>query len=95
MDSRFYGKEVKEISREQVADAMVPYIEEQVHRGIPLKRITRPMLGLFAHIPYARLWRRFISENAYKTGAGSEVLNLALKEIHTKAIFEQRQNIPG
>jgi len=95
VDSRFYGEEVKEISREQVANAMIPYIEEQVQRGIPLKRITRPMLGLFAHIPYARLWRRFISENAYKSGAGSEVLKIALNEIHIKTIFDQHQNIPA
>lgn len=81
VDSRFYGEEKKELSRQQVAEGMIPYIEKQAKNGTPLKRITRPMLGLFAHIPYARSWRRYLSENAYKPGAGPEVVQRALQEV--------------
>jgi len=36
------------------------------------------MVGLFAGMPGARAWRRYISENAYRDGAGTEVLLEAL-----------------
>jgi tRNA-dihydrouridine synthase A len=36
------------------------------------------MLGLFAGQPGARHWRRILSENAHKSGAGPELLEQAL-----------------
>ncbi|MGL4417899.1 MAG: tRNA dihydrouridine(20/20a) synthase DusA, partial [Plesiomonas shigelloides] len=40
--------------------------------------ITRHMLGIFQGIPGARQWRRHLSENAHKPGAGIPVLEQAL-----------------
>ncbi len=53
---------------------MLPYIDSVLADGEPLGRITRHMLGLFAGQPGARAWRRHISENAHREGAGTEVL---------------------
>lgn len=64
--------------RQEVVEKMIPYAAEAVAAGVPLGRITRHMLGLFAGQPGARAWRRFISENAHRDGAGSEVLLEAL-----------------
>nr|EIQ9989552.1 tRNA dihydrouridine(20/20a) synthase DusA [Escherichia coli] len=41
--------------------------------------ITRHILGLFQSIPGARQWRRHLSENAHKPGAGVEVVEAALQ----------------
>ena len=81
VDRDVFGEEVEPVTRREVVEGMLPYIEEQLGKGVYLNRITRHMLGLFAHQPGARSWRRFISENAHKKGAGVEVLLGALAEI--------------
>jgi tRNA-dihydrouridine synthase A len=60
---------------------MYPYIEEQLSKGAYLGHISRHMIGLFQAMPGARQWRRYISENAHKKGAGLEVLEAALAKI--------------
>ncbi len=64
--------------RRDVVEQMLPYIKRELAQGERLGRITRHMVGLFAGIPGARAWRRYISENAYRDGAGTEVLLEAL-----------------
>jgi tRNA-dihydrouridine synthase A len=70
-----------------VVEAMLPYIEQELSRGVRLQQITRHMLGLFQGQPGARAWRRTISERANLNGAGIEVLKSALECIpcHTIA----------
>ena len=67
--------------RRDIVKAMLPYIEDQLSRGERLGRITRHMLGLFAGEPGARAWRRYLSENAFRDGAGTEVLLHALDRL--------------
>jgi len=43
------------------------------------------MLGLFTGQPGARAWRRYLSENAFKDGAGPEVLIDALNKMPVAA----------
>ena len=68
-------------TRSDVVEAMLPYVDAAIAEGVPLGQITRHMLGLFAGQPGARLWRRHISENAHRAGAGSEVLVDALSSM--------------
>ena len=67
--------------RRDIVEEMLPYIERELMGGQRLNRITRHMLGLFANQPGARAWRRYLSENAHKPGAGPEVLKRALDAI--------------
>lgn len=69
--------------RHAVVEKMMPYIESELAAGTALNRITRHMLGLFAGQPGARAWRRYISENAHRSGP--EVLLDALKAMPTAA----------
>ncbi|MCO1335830.1 tRNA dihydrouridine(20/20a) synthase DusA [Microbulbifer sp. OS29] len=62
----------------QVVEQMLPYIEREMLRGQRLNHMTRHMLGLFQGRPGARRFRRHLSENAHKQGAGPEVLEQAL-----------------
>jgi tRNA-dihydrouridine synthase A len=71
--------------RYEVVAQMIPYIEEELARDERLGRITRHMLGLFTGQPGARAWRRYISENAFKDGAGLEVLLAALDKMPAAA----------
>ncbi|WP_323846767.1 tRNA dihydrouridine(20/20a) synthase DusA [Microbulbifer magnicolonia] len=62
----------------RVAEQMLPYIERELGRGQRLNHITRHMLGLFQGLPGARRFRRHLSENAHRKGAGPEVVEQAL-----------------
>ena len=57
---------------------MLPYIAAELTAGTRLSAITRHMLGLFQGRPGARAWRRHLSENAHRPGAGPEVVTDAL-----------------
>ena len=73
-----FGGGTTPLSRHDVVANMLPYVEQQLASGAFLKHITRHMLGLFSGQPGARAWRRFLSENAHKRGAGPEVILQAL-----------------
>jgi len=80
-DRSAFGATEPPPSRRQVVEGMLPYVEEQLRSGVPLPRLTRPLLGLFTGQPGARAWRRHLSENAHLPGAGSEVLRDALSRV--------------
>lgn len=81
VDQRLFGADKPIIKRRQVVQKMLPYIEDEMAKGASLGHITRHMLGLFQAMPGARQWRRHISENAHKSGAGIEVVKAALAKI--------------
>lgn len=81
VDARFYGDATPPRTRFEVVEAMLPYIEARLSNGAPLGAITRHMLGLFGGIVGARAWRRHLSENAHKRGAGPEVVRAALAKV--------------
>ena len=72
-------------SREGVVERMLPYVDQVVGEGVSLNSVTRHMLGLFAGQPGARAWRRYLSENVHREGAGSEVLVNALNAMPVAA----------
>ena len=87
-DVRFYGAEHVP-TRLEVAEAMLPYLEAQGSQGVPLNSMTRHMLGLFSGQPGARAWRRHISENVHKPGAGAEVVSDALRWVPDAVLNER------
>ncbi|MBJ7311907.1 tRNA dihydrouridine(20/20a) synthase DusA [Rugamonas sp. CCM 8940] len=78
-DRRYYGAETAVASREQVLEAMLPYIEAQLRqeggRGLKLNSITRHMLGLMQGLPGARGFRQTLSDSK-KLAAGDARLLL-------------------
>lgn len=67
------------LTREDVIEALIPYIEEQLATGdVALKDITRHILGLYQGCHGARGYRRLLSTEAYKPGAGTDVVRAAL-----------------
>ncbi len=65
----------------EVVHQMLPYIEAHLVQGGKLNQVTRHMLGLFAGKPGARNWRRYLSENATKPGAGPETVLTAVQHV--------------
>jgi tRNA-dihydrouridine synthase A len=76
VDSRFFGETARDIS--EAVEAYIDYIGARLLEGVPLNAMTKHMLGLFNGIPGARQFRRHLSENATKKGAGISVLRDAL-----------------
>jgi tRNA-dihydrouridine synthase A len=63
------------------------YLAPRLAEGVPLHAMTRHMLGLFSGAAGARTWRRILTVEGVKSGAGLQVLDnalLALKHIPTR-----------
>jgi tRNA-dihydrouridine synthase A len=80
-DRELFAEEALVPSRREVVERMIDYAEVQRRLDVHLGRITRHMLGLFAGEPGARAWRRVLSEDAYVSGAGPEVIERALSHL--------------
>jgi len=79
-DRQVYGTGYVQ-SRLEIVETMLPYIERHLQTGGRLNQITKHMLGLFAGMPGARAWRRYLSENAHKSGAGPDVVMAAMAKV--------------
>lgn len=78
VDSRYFGCNKEKQSREEILTKFLPYIESELAQGTRLQHISRHILGLFHGQPRGKLWRRHLSENAYKKEAGIEIVKQAL-----------------
>ena len=76
VDVRFFGEPGRNLS--DAIAAYVDYVAARLEDGAPLNAMTKHMLGLFHGRPGARLFRRHLSENATRRGAGISVLRDAL-----------------
>ena len=85
VDSLIYGESAPAITREQFLDKIEPYLLEQLALGCSMHGLVRHLLGLYQGQPGARIWRRVLSEESVKDGAGIEVLHQAREELERTA----------
>ncbi|MDR3477616.1 MAG: tRNA dihydrouridine(20/20a) synthase DusA [Gammaproteobacteria bacterium] len=78
IEKNYYALDGKVRTREAVIEAFIPYVIEQLGKKVKLSSMTRHILGLFQGQKGARAWRRHLSENAHKEGAGVDVLIAAM-----------------
>ena len=78
VDPLLFGETSPFTSSKEAALALVPYIERELAKGVRLSAITRHVLGLFRAVPGARAFRRHLSTEAVKPGAGANVMTDAL-----------------
>lgn len=62
-DRRYYNDDHPQPSRAEIIEALMPFVEQEVKDGVPLKIITRHILGLFQGMRGARYWRRQLSDH--------------------------------
>ncbi|MFV1872283.1 MAG: tRNA dihydrouridine(20/20a) synthase DusA [Oleiphilus sp.] len=79
VDALIYAESENTLSRHDVVRKLYPYIEQQLNAGQKLSYMTRHILGIFSGEPGGKRFRRHLSENAHKVGAGTQVLDDALK----------------
>jgi tRNA-dihydrouridine synthase A len=80
VDQAIYGTTDPIKTRETIAEEFLEYVDNELSKGTKLNAMTRHILGLFHGMHGARLFRRHISENAFKPAAGIEVLTAALQK---------------
>jgi len=80
-DRQFYGSSNSIPSRLEVAEAMIPYIDHWTEKGLKLHKITRHMLQLFHGQAGSRIWKRMLTDNSCKAGAGSAVIEEAIAAV--------------
>lgn len=78
IDSQIFGENRPLVTAREAVEKMLPYIAVQTQKGVYLNHIVRHMLGAFQNCKGAHQWRRHLSENATKQGAGVEVVEQAL-----------------
>lgn len=81
IDSQIFGLDTQPIDPISAIRCLYPYIEQQLLQGAQLNHIMRHTLGIFNGLKGAKQWRRYLSENAHKKGAGIEVVEQALNFI--------------
>lgn len=79
-DRRFFGDECAPPSRQDVAERMRDYAEQQMSEGCDAHHITKRMLTLFSGQRGARRWRRTLTEGAARR-EGLTSLERALSEL--------------
>jgi len=87
VDARFFNDAPRAV--DEAVDAYADYVAAKLAEGVPLSAMTRHMLGIFHGRPGARRFRRHLSENATRPGAGLEVLRDAL------AFVTMREELPA
>ncbi len=76
VDAGFFGGEKQDL--DAAVALYVSHVEKALSQGARLAPLVKPMLGLFNGRPGARQFRRHLSENAPRDGAGIAVLHQAL-----------------
>jgi tRNA-dihydrouridine synthase A len=66
------------LSRAEVVEQFIPYVETMLAQGVRLSSLTRHILGLYQNIPGAGRWRRYLSQESHKPNANAEVIRQAL-----------------
>lgn len=85
VDPQVFGEPAPHAGMKQALEALSPYIADQLSQGTRLHAITRHLVGAFHGVPGARAFRRYLSENSAKPGAGVEVLRAAVAMVEERA----------
>ncbi|MDX1381761.1 MAG: tRNA dihydrouridine(20/20a) synthase DusA [Xanthomonadales bacterium] len=72
-------------SRGDAVGAMTAYLRAQVARGVPVKHVSRHVLGLVQGQPGARRWRRYLSQRAHLEPDNPELLRQSMDQMRPSA----------
>jgi tRNA-dihydrouridine synthase A len=83
VDRRLFGAGA-DVSAAEAVERYLPYVDHQLSGGVHLAAMTRHMLGLFHGQPGARAWRRILTVDSIRPGAGIEVIERALEAVRPR-----------
>ena len=79
IDSRVFGKKGISRTREQVLVDYMSYIKKQLKKGVPIRAMTRHILGLYHGQNNAKFFRRLLSGKTVELGQLDEWLEFIKK----------------
>ena len=82
VDNRIFNTNSPNKTRIEHLYEYIPYMEAELSKGVPLRHMTRHLLGLFRGENGGKQFRRHLSENAYKKDAGINVLHDAIAYVN-------------
>lgn len=85
VDPELFGEPATFATMKDVFEAMMPYIADQLSQGTRLHSMTKHFVGAFHGVRGARAFRRYLSENATRHGAGVDVLRDAIALVEVDA----------
>jgi tRNA-dihydrouridine synthase A len=85
VDPDLFGEPAPHATMQDAFEAMIPYIERELARGMRLHAITRHFVGAFFGVPGARAFRRHLAEHGTRPGAGVNVLREAVALVGSRA----------
>jgi len=85
-DRRLFDAAAPTVSSMEAVERYLPYVRAELAKGTRLAAMTRHMLGLFHGVPGARAWRRGLTTEAVRVGAGVEVIERALEAVTARAL---------
>lgn len=81
VDTDVYKFDSDKLSRSEIVDAMIPYINQHISNGGRAWHVLRHMLGLCNGLSGARKFRQHLSECAGKEGASGQILLDAFNKV--------------
>jgi tRNA-dihydrouridine synthase A len=78
VDPQLFGEAAPVADAFEALEAFKPYVADQLARGVRLHSITKHLLGLFPGQPGARLYRRYLSTEGLRPGAGLQEYDAAI-----------------
>ena len=85
VDRQVFGEAGGDVTAFEAVEKYRPYLTAQLAKGFHLAAMTRHMLGLFHGTPGARAWRRILTVDGSKGGAGMDVIDRALDALREAA----------
>jgi tRNA-dihydrouridine synthase A len=78
VDPELFGEPAPVADAFEALEAFRSYVAQQLAKGVRLHSITKHLLGLFPGQPGARLYRRYLSTDGMKPGAGLDAYDAAV-----------------
>ena len=81
VDSGFYEDYTTTLTRIEVLDTYIGYVQDRLSEGYRFNSMARHLLGLFHGVNGARAWRRYLSDNIHRAGVDEKLLQIAVDKI--------------
>ncbi|MDR7229870.1 tRNA-dihydrouridine synthase A [Caulobacter sp. BE264] len=95
VDRRVFGLDVDDVDSFQAVERYKPYLARELAAGTHLAAMSRHMLGLFHGLPGARAWRRILTVEGVKAGAGLDVVDRALEAVRVALASREERSVPA
>ena len=90
-DRRLFGSAGVDVDAFEALERYRPYLRARLEEGVHLAHMTRHMLGVMHGRPGARAFRRILTVDSVRPGAGLEVLDRAVEAVReAEARAQQR-----